>query len=122
MKPYRGSVLVVEDEVLIRLSIADELLEHGFEVFEAGGADDAISILERHQHIQLVFTDIDMPGSMDGLRLAKFVRGRWPPIIIIVTSGRFLPTSEELPNDVRFFAKPYDYAALILEFDRHISA
>lgn len=120
--PHRGSVLVVEDEVLIRLTIVDELLEQGFEVFEAGSADEAIAKLERYQHIQLVFTDIDMPGSMDGLKLANFVRGRWPPIKIIVTSGRFLPSSDALPTDVKFFAKPYDYAALISEFDRHLGA
>lgn len=115
MKLHREAVLVVEDEILIRLSIVDELSDHGFQVFEAGNADEAIGILEQHQEIRLVFTDIDMPGSMDGLKLAAFVRDRWPPIKIIITSGRFLPEAHQLPEEVRFFPKPYDYASVIAE-------
>ncbi len=80
-------VLVVDDELILRLSISAELEDEGFVVFEAGTADEAIATLERHPEIRLVFTDVDMPGSMDGLKLAAFVRDRWPPIKIIVTSG-----------------------------------
>ncbi len=122
MKQHQDAVLVVEDEILIRLSIVDELMEHGFQVFEAGNADEAIASLEQHQDIRLVFTDIDMPGSMDGLRLAAFVRDRWPPIKIIVTSGRFLPNAHELPENAEFFTKPCDYAAVIAEMNRLLLA
>ena len=70
----------------------------GFEVIEAGNADEAIQILERRSDVRVVFTDIHMPGSMDGLKLARAVRNRWPPIKIIVTSGRELITQRDLPE------------------------
>jgi CheY-like chemotaxis protein len=74
---------------------------------EASDADEAIRILEMHHDIRVVFTDINMPGSMDGLRLAHYVRGRWPPIKLIVTSGHSLPSGEALPVGAGYFAKPY---------------
>lgn len=74
-----ATVLVVEDEFLIRDNIVGELKEEGFVVLEASSADQAIAILEGREDIHLLFTDIDMPGSMDGLKLAAFVRDRWPP-------------------------------------------
>lgn len=82
--PLRIAVLVVEDELLVRMDIADYLIGDGFEVFEAGNAVDAIALLEANPHIQVLFTDIDMPGGMDGLMLAVAVRHRWPPIEIVV--------------------------------------
>ena len=82
--------------------------EAGFEVIEAANADEAIAILESRRDIRVVFTDIHMPGSMDGLRLAHAVRDRWPPIEIIVTSGRERVGACDLPAGGRFFAKPYD--------------
>ncbi len=100
-------VLVVDDEPLIRLSITADLEEEGFIVFEAGTADEAIEVLELHTEITLVFTDVDMPGSMDGLKLAAFVRDRWPPIKIIVTSGHRQPSVEQLPQGTPFLKKPY---------------
>lgn len=85
---YNGiTVLVVEDETLLRMNIALSLEQEGFRVYEAENADQAIAVLEAHAEIGLMFTDIDMPGSMDGLKLATAVRNRWPPIKIIVTSG-----------------------------------
>jgi CheY-like chemotaxis protein len=102
-----AAVLIVEDEPLIRLG-AVKIIEDGrFEVIEAASADEAIRILECRDDIRVVFTDIHMPGSMDGLRLAHAVRNRWPPIKIIVTSGRDLATQVGLPEGARFFAKPY---------------
>jgi CheY-like chemotaxis protein len=77
-------------------------------VIEAASADDAIRILECRSDIRVVFTDVYMPGSMDGLKLAHAVRNRWPPTKIIVTSGRDLITEQDLPERGRFFAKPYD--------------
>ena len=78
------------------------------EVIEAANADEAIRILENRSDIRVVFTDIHMPGSIDGLKLAHAVRNRWPPIKIIVTSGRDLVSENDLPEGGRFFAKPYD--------------
>jgi CheY-like chemotaxis protein len=101
-------VLVVEDEQLVRLSAVKVIEDAGFEVIEAANADDAIRILESRRDIRVVFTDIQMPGSIDGLKLAHAVRHRWPPIKIIVTSGHELVAEDDLPEGGRFFAKPYD--------------
>ena len=80
-------VLIVEDEFLLRAD-AVEFMEHsGFTVYEASNADEAIELLELHNDIRAVFTDIHMPGTMDGLKLAHYVRGRWPPVKLIITSG-----------------------------------
>jgi CheY-like chemotaxis protein len=100
-------VLVVDDEQLVRLSVVKTIEDAGFEAIEAADADEAIRILESREDIRLVFTDVHMPGSMDGLKLAHAVRNRWPPIKIIVTSGREQITEQDLPKGVRFFAKPY---------------
>ena len=81
-------IVVVEDEALLLFSIADDLRDAGFSVLEASNADEAIALLESHPEIRLLFTDIDMPGSMDGLKLSAAVRDRWPPVKIIVTSGK----------------------------------
>jgi CheY-like chemotaxis protein len=80
-------VLIVEDEFLLRMDAVDMIAAAGFEVVEAINADDAIEILESRPDITAVFTDIQMPGTMDGLKLARAVRGRWPPVKIIATSG-----------------------------------
>ncbi|WP_421697604.1 response regulator [Ancylobacter sp.] len=101
------AVLVVEDEPLVRFDIADYLAENGFEVHEAASADQALAILEAIPAIRLVFTDIDMPGSMDGLKLSAAVRKRWPPVQIIVTSGNRIAGTAEMPEGSLFFAKPY---------------
>ncbi|MCM2473168.1 response regulator [Rhizobium sp. CG5] len=107
------AVLVVEDETLIRMDIAMSLTDEGFTVYEAANADDAIVLLNTHSDIRLLFTDIDMPGSMDGLKLAVAVRDRWPPVQIIVTSGHRNLTDDALPVKGRFFSKPYDHARVV---------
>lgn len=109
----RTKILVVEDEALLLFSIADELTEAGFEVFEASNADQAVKQLEQHKDIGLIFTDIDMPGSMDGLKLSAHVRDRWPPIRIVVTSGKLRPPAESLPREGVFLAKPYTTANVV---------
>jgi CheY-like chemotaxis protein len=101
-------VLVVEDEPLLRMMAIDIVEEAGFLAIEARNADEAISILETRSDIRIVFTDIDMPGSMDGIRLAAAVRDRWPPIEIIITSGHVRKSDVDLPPRSVFFAKPYD--------------
>jgi CheY-like chemotaxis protein len=105
--PERPVILIVEDEFLIRMQTADVIRDAGFEVVEAISADDAILILESRRDIRVVFTDIHMPGSMDGLKLAHAVRDRWPPVHIIATSGRQLIHESDLPAGSLFFAKPY---------------
>lgn len=106
------AVLVVEDEALILLDIVDQLKAEGFETYEATNADAAIALLEVHDDIRVIFTDIDMPGSMDGLKLARAVRDRWPPVKIIVTSGRHLVSEADMPEGTTFFSKPYDHATV----------
>jgi CheY-like chemotaxis protein len=106
-------VLVVEDEPMLLLMAADLVEDAGFEAITATNADEAIRILESRNDIAIVFTDIDMPGSMDGLKLAAAVRGRWPPIEIIVTSGHVDVKSQQLPDRGRFFRKPYESQKIV---------
>jgi CheY-like chemotaxis protein len=110
MQPKAGTrpvVLIVEDELLVRMDAVEVIEADGFEVVEAKNADDAIAILEQRNDIGLIFTDIDMPGSMDGLKLAHFVKDRWPPIKIIATSGHAKISANDLPEGGRFMPKPY---------------
>jgi two-component system, response regulator PdtaR len=108
MSPLGNAViLVVEDDALIRLATRDRIEAAGFKVYEASNADDAIQLLEAHEGISLIFTDVDMPGSMDGVELAHFVRERWPPVKIIVTSGFKHVTPDQLPSGSVFLGKPY---------------
>jgi CheY-like chemotaxis protein len=107
MGSYRIAVLLVEDESLIRMNIVDELEEAGFEVFEAGSAAQALEILEKTPRIRLLFTDVDMPGGMDGVALAAMVRDRWPPIKIIVVSGLRAVDVRMLPAESVSMRKPY---------------
>ena len=101
-------VLIVEDEPIQRMFAADAVADAGFEVLEAENADEAVRILESRSDVRIVFTDIDMPGSMDGLKLAAAVRGRWPPIEIILTSGHHSVATGDLPNLSVFIPKPYE--------------
>jgi DNA-binding NtrC family response regulator len=103
----REVVLVVEDESLIRTSAVDMVEQAGFEAIAASNADEAIRILESRNDIRAVFTDVQMPGSIDGLKLAQVVKNRWPPVALIVTSGRMTVPESELPNGGRFLGKPY---------------
>ena len=100
-------VLVVEDEALIRMNSADMIRDLGFEVIEAVDADEAVSLLESVSDIRVVFTDIQMPGSMDGLVLAAVVRDRWPPVALLITSGKVRPPMDDMPAGARFIPKPY---------------
>jgi two-component system, response regulator PdtaR len=100
-------ILIVEDEFLIREDATETIEKAGFVVIQAGNADEAIAILEARTDIHVVFTDIQMPGSMDGLKLARFVRDRWPPIRILATSGFVKVGSDDLPSGSVFLTKPY---------------
>lgn len=113
MSPAEIAVLVVEDEPLILMNAVDIMHDAGFNTYEATSADDAIAILEQRQDIRAVFTDIQIVGDPDGLRLAHLVRERWPPVGLLITSGRVMPASGELPAGGMFLAKPYAPAELL---------
>jgi two-component system, response regulator PdtaR len=100
-------ILVVEDEAIIRMGTVQMLEDAGFAVLEACNADVALKILESRIDIDAVFTDIQMPGSLCGLRLAHAIRDRWPPIHVVVASGLKAPTQDEFPKIGRFIRKPY---------------
>src|SRR5471032_2134505 len=100
-------VLIVEGEALIRLSAVHMVEDAGYAALDARNADEAIRILERRNDIKAIFSDIRMSGLMDGLKLAHAVRGRWPPIHLILTSGMNVPDGAKLPANGRFIRKPY---------------
>jgi CheY-like chemotaxis protein len=109
----RPVILVVEDEHLVCAYASGIIKDAGFNVVEASNADEAIGILEARKDIRIVFTDIDMPGSMDGLRLAKAIRDRWPPIELILTSGKMGLPKPWLPERGHFLSKPYQPSNLL---------
>jgi CheY-like chemotaxis protein len=106
-------VVLVEDDFLIRIGAIEMIEAAGFDVVEAANADEAIKILEVRLDITVVFTDIQMPGSMDGLKLATAIRGRWPPIKIVATSGIVDVRKVDLPEGGRFLPKPYSSAEIV---------
>lgn len=109
-----ASILLVEDEVLVRLFAADVLAEDGgFEVLETANADEAMLVLESRRDVRVLFTDVDMPGSINGYALARLVARRWPSIRIIVSSGKTGPAAGDLPAHARFLPKPYSPATLL---------
>jgi len=106
----RRAILVVEDESLLRWRAMDVVEEAGFAALEASNADDALRILAAHSDIKALFTDINMPGTLDGLELAQFVHDRYPDIKLIITSGKAAPSGDEIPEDGVFLPKPYSTA------------
>jgi CheY-like chemotaxis protein len=118
MKSGKPVILVVEDEVMVRMMAVFVGEDSGFEVLSAATADEAIKILESRSDVRLVFTDVNMPGSMNGLKLAHAVRRRWPPVELLVTSAFSNIMAEDLPERGRYLAKPYDVAALSEAFQQ----
>lgn len=106
-------VLVVEDEPIICMNAVAIIEDAGYEVIEASNADDAILLLETRPDVRVVFSDIEMPGSMDGLKLIHAVRRRWPPVFLILTSGRMSPLLADMPSNTVFLRKPYHEAQLL---------
>jgi DNA-binding NtrC family response regulator len=103
-----ATVLIVEDEALIRFCMIDMLSDAGFRVFEATNAEEVIDILRAEaSRIDVLFTDVNMPGPINGMELAHFVRRHWPRIALLVTSGK-VPAAAERPLGSRFLQKPYD--------------
>ncbi len=115
-------VLVVEDEMVLRMRAADIVEDAGFSAVEAVNADEAIAILESRSDIAVLFTDIQMPGSMDGLKLAHAVHNRWPDIKIILVSGQVKPSEAERPADSHFFGKPLGVETMVAELQAMVSA
>jgi CheY-like chemotaxis protein len=122
MASDKTTVLVVEDEVLIRLDIVYALEDAGFVVLEAANVAEAVAVLTDHREIRAVFTDVDMPGSMDGLKLAAVVYAEWPQTKIIVTSGHRNVTPSDIPATSRFVSKPYDPSAIIENLSEMLAA
>ncbi len=110
-------VLVVEDEALIRMNGVDLLEDAGYSVIEAASADEAIAILEKAPQIRLLFSDVDMPGSMDGIELAEFVHQRWPKMRLLLTSGHHKIADADLPDHGRFVSKPYSDQTIVKQVE-----
>ena len=108
-------VLIVEDEMLLRMRVVDMVEDAGYVPVEAVDADEAMQILHARSDIALMLTDVQMPGSMNGLQLAHAVHERWPPIKIILASGQLKLSGSEIPVDSRFFGKPLQSAEIIAE-------
>lgn len=104
--------LVVEDEAMLRFTLAQDLQAAGYKTYEAENASEAIKAMEDYPDIRVVFSDVQMPGTMDGLGLSRYVRDRWPPTIIVVTSGRCSPSASEMASGAMFLAKPYSHEKL----------
>src|SRR5580693_8861761 len=113
-------VLVVEDEVILRMCAVDMVEDAGFIAVEAANADEALSILEARSDISLLFSDIQMPGSMDGLKLAYAVHERWPSIKIFLVSGKATLSDTDKPTNSRFFGKPLDMKQMVVELQEMI--
>ena len=113
-------VLVVEDEMVLRMRAVDIVEDAGFVPLEAVSADEAMTILESRDDISLLFTDIQMPGSMDGLKLAHAVHKRWPHIKIVLVSGQIAVTDEDKPDDSRFFPKPLEIQQMVHELQEMV--
>ena len=116
------NVLIVEDEMILRMRAVDIVEDAGFNPVEAVNADQAISILESRSDISLLFTDIQMPGSIDGLKLAHAVHDRWPSVKIILVSGQVKPSDAERPANSRFFGKPLSVDQMIAELQDMVGA
>lgn len=121
MRNGKPVVLVVEDNLLVRMDAVNVVLDAGYEVEEAAGADEAIRILTSRDDVELVFTDVQMPGTMDGCELARYIEIRWPNIGIIVTSGVVIPETRVLPPNAGFLSKPYNSGAILEEMALMIS-
>ena len=122
MNNDRAVVLVVEDSSIIRMGAVNLVLSAGYEALEAKDADDAIRVLEPRNDIDLVFTDVQMPGTMDGIKLSHYIRDRWPPVKIIVASGRAILEESSLPEGSSFFSKPYNDHAITDMMTRMLSS
>lgn len=114
---HRMTVMVVEDDPLVRMHGIDIFEEAGFTVIEADNADEALVMLVDGAEIHLLFSDIDMPGSIDGMDLARIVYGRWPAIRLLVTSGYHRVSEADVPGSGKFVRKPWQAGAILAGVD-----
>ena len=114
-------ILIVEDEMMLRMLVVDMVEDAGYTAIEASDADEAVAILESRSDIALMCTDIQMPGSMDGVGLAQAVYVRWPSVKIILVSGQSKPPSIDLPPCSRFFGKPLEARQMMAQMRNMIS-
>jgi CheY-like chemotaxis protein len=110
-------VLIVEDEALLRMHAAELLEEAGFEVVEAENADEALKAMQARRDIRVLFTDIQMPGPLDGMALARKIHEQWPKVLLLITSGNIRPAQSDIPDHGHFLTKPYRATDLIAEID-----
>lgn len=108
-----ATVLVVEDDTLVRMHGTDILEDAGYRVLEAANADEALAILSGQRDVHVLFSDVDMPGSMDGLDLARLVHERWPHIHLLLTSGHHAVQGSDLPDRGKFVRKPWSSEMLV---------
>jgi CheY-like chemotaxis protein len=118
---FSPTILVVEDEPLVRLVGTLLLSDAGFNVIEACNAEEALRVLEAGSDVRIVFTDVEMPGALDGLGLARCVHERWPSIGVIVTSGRCEPPRQKQGPNELFVAKPYASSTLMRKIETCLS-
>jgi CheY-like chemotaxis protein len=120
--PTQNTILVVEDDGLVRLDAVETLRGAGFEVLEAGDAEEALIEVERRCDIRLVFSDINMPGAMNGIDLVRRVHETHPGIHLLLTSGEVTPARGDIPDDGAFIAKPYSLATMTHAIFRMLAA
>jgi CheY-like chemotaxis protein len=111
------TILVTEDDELLRLYTSELLEESGYTVVEADSAEEALKVMEARKDVRLLFTDIQMPPGCDGLELARQVHKRWPKVWLVITSGQVQPTKAEIADHGRFIRKPYRPKELLGEID-----
>jgi CheY-like chemotaxis protein len=109
------TILVAEDDELLRLHASELLEENGYNVVEADSAEEALQLMEARKDVKLLFTDIQMPPGCDGLELARQVHKRWPNVLLVITSGQIQPTKAEIADHGRFIRKPYRAKELLGE-------
>lgn len=114
------TILIVDDEALIRFDLVDFFEDAGWRVFDAASAEEAIAILDQHQEVRVVLTDVQMPGSMDGLKLAHYVRERFPPTVLYIVSGNVPLGPADLPARATFLPKPFDHRRLLRQIETHL--
>ena len=116
----RPTILVAEDNEILRLLACELLEEHGYTVVEADNAEEALKVMEKRKDVRLLFTDIEMPPGCDGLELAREIHNRWPKVLLVITSGKVKPTRAEIADDGRFIRKPYRAKDLLGQIDELI--
>ena len=108
-------VLIVEDEEILRTFAAWQLEEAGFEVVQAANADEALQAMNSRPDVRVLFTDVQMPGQLDGMGLAREIHEQWPTVLVLITSGNSRPAKADIPNHGHFLAKPYRSEDVISE-------